>query len=206
MEKFYVHTVGAVPASKLTEAISLAQGLADESKAAGALRASYGTLMTGNNAGSIVFQQFFNSLDDFANVMEAFGTSATYAKVIGTGLKVTMRNVAKFCDVPFTSPENPQRKFVVLTRGKATVSQQEIIDLMAKSAPLFSENGAQTFRLARLMTGNNAGDFLLGVTYPSMAAIEATYDALGASPVVAKVYESMDVNARGIIRVRGAAM
>ena len=77
---------------------------------------------------------------------------------------------------------------------------------MAKSAPLFSENGAQTFRLARLMTGNNAGDFLLGVTYPSMAAIEATYDALGASPVVAKVYESMDVNARGIIRVRGAAM
>ena len=205
MENFYVQTVGSIPANKHSEAIAMLQELAEESKAAGSERASYGTIMTGNNAGSIIFQQFFSSLDGFANVMDAFATSSTYAKVISTGLKVTTRNIARFCEVPFTAPSNPQRKFLVLTRGKASVSQAEIIDLMVQSAPIFSENGAQTLRFAKLMTGNNAGDFLTGVTYPSMAAIEATYDALGASPVVAKVYASLDVNLRTIIRIQGAA-
>ena len=74
-ENFYVNTVGAVPAGKLSEAVSLGVTLAEESKAAGSTRASVGTIMTGNNAGSVVFQQFFQSLNDFANVMDAFATS-----------------------------------------------------------------------------------------------------------------------------------
>ena len=111
-ENFYVNTVGAVPAGKLSEAVSLGVTLAEESKAAGSTRASVGTIMTGNNAGSVVFQQFFQSLNDFANVMDAFATSDTYGKIMGTGLTVTMRNIAKFCDVPFDAPANPQRKYV----------------------------------------------------------------------------------------------
>ena len=116
-ENFYVNTVGAVSSTRLSEAIDLGKVLAEESKAAGSVRASIGTIMTGNNAGSVVFQQFFNSLNDFANVMDAFAVSNTYGEIIQTGLKVTMRNVAKFCDVPFNAPENPTRKYVVLTRG-----------------------------------------------------------------------------------------
>jgi len=204
-ENFYVNTVGAVSSNKLSEAIDLGKVLAAESKAAGSERASIGTIMTGNNAGGVVFQQFFNSLDDFARVMDAFATSNTYDKIMQTGLKVTMRNVAKFCDVPFTAPENPTRKYVVLTRGTSHISQSELMDLMTEAAPMFADTGAQTFRFARIMTGNNAGDFLLGVTYPSMAEIEATYDAIGTSQVASKIYASLDVNLRTIIKIQATA-
>ena len=204
-ENFYVNTVGAVPAGKLSEAVSLGVTLAEESKAAGSTRASVGTIMTGNNAGSVVFQQFFQSLNDFANVMDAFATSDTYGKIVGTGLTVTMRNIAKFCDVPFDAPTNPQRKYVILTRGKSHISQPELMELMAEASPMFAETGAQTFRFARIMTGNNAGDFLLGVTYPSMSEIEATYDAIASNPVAAKIYNALDVNLRTIIKVHSTA-
>ena len=204
-ENFYVNTVGAVSAGKLSEAVSLGVTLAEESKAAGSTRASVGTIMTGNNAGSVVFQQFFQSLNDFANVMDAFATSDTYGKIMGTGLTVTMRNIAKFCDVPFDAPTNPQRKYVILTRGKAHISQPELMELMAEASPMFAETGAQTFRFARIMTGNNAGDFLLGVTYPSMSEIEATYDAIASNPVAAKIYNALDVNLRTIIKVQSTA-
>jgi len=205
-ENFYVNTVGAVPAGKLSEAVSLGVKLAEESSAAGSTRASVGTIMTGNNAGSVVFQQFFQSLNDFANVMDAFATSDTNGKIMGTGLTVTMRNIAKFCDVPFDAPANPQRKYVVLTRGKSHISQPDLMDLMSEASPMFAETGAQTFRFARIMTGNNAGDFLLGVTYPSMAEIETTYDAIASNPIAAKIYDALDVNLRTIIKVQGTAM
>ena len=205
-EKFYVNTIGAVSANKLSEAVSLGKELAKESKAAGSARASVGTMMTGNHAGSVVFQQFFHSLDDFSNVMDAFATSSTYGKIMDTGLRVTMRNVAKFCDVPFSGPTNPQRKYVVLTRAKSHIPQSDIMGLMAQAAPLFEENGAQTFRFAQLMTGNNAGDFLLGVGYPSMAEIEATYDAIGSSLIASSIYEALDVNVRTIIKVQSTAV
>ena len=205
-ENFYVNTVGAVPAGKLSEAVSLGVKLAEQSSAAGSTSASVGTIMTGNNAGSVVFQQFFQSLNDFANVMDAFATSDTYGKIMGTGLTVTMRNIAKFCDVPFDAPANPQRKYVVLTRGKSHISQPDLMDLMSEASPMFAETGAQTFRFARIMTGNNAGDFLLGVTYPSMAEIETTYDAIASNPIAAKIYDALDVNLRTIIKVQGTAM
>ena len=204
-ENFYVNTVGAVPPSKLSEAVSLGVTLAEESKAAGSTRASVGTIMTGNNAGSVVFQQFFQSLNDFENVMDVFSTSVTYGKIMGTGLTVTMRNIAKFCDVPFDAPASPQRKYVILTRGKSHISQPELMELMAEASPMFAETGAQTFRFARIMTGNNAGDFLLGVTYPSMSEIEGTYDAIASNPIAAKIYDALDVNLRTIIKVQGTA-
>ena len=204
-ENFYVNTVGAVPPSKLSEAVSLGVTLAEESKAAGSTRASVGTIMTGNNVGSVVFQQFFQSLNDFENVMDVFSTSVTYGKIMGTGLTVTMRNIAKFCDVPFDAPASPQRKYVILTRGKSHISQPELRELMAEASPMFAETGAQTFRFARIMTGNNAGDFLLGVTYPSMSEIEGTYDAIASNPIAAKIYDALDVNLRTIIKVQGTA-
>ena len=204
-ENFYVNTVGAVPAGQLSHALALGKDLAQQSKSAGSERASVGTLMTGNNAGSVVFQQFLNSLDDFANVMDAFASSSTYAKIMETGLQVTMRNIAKFCDVPFDAPAAPNRKYVILTRGTSHIPQPDLLDLMAKAAPMFAESGAQSFRFARIMTGNNAGDFLLGVTYPSMAEIETTYDAIGTSPIAAQIYGAMDVNLRNIIKIQGSA-
>ena len=59
--------------------------------------------------------------------------------------------------------------------------------------------------IARIMTGNNADDFLLGVTYLSMTEIEATFDALGTSPFAVQIYTAMDVNQKNFITIQGSA-
>ena len=144
-ENFYVNTVGAVPAGKLSEAVSLGVKLAEESSAAGSTRASVGTIMTGNNAGSVVFQQFFQSLNDFANVMDAFATSDTYGKIMGTGLTVTMRNIAKFCDVPFDAPANPQRKYVSLNTRKISHLTTGVNGIDGRSIPYVCRDWGANF-------------------------------------------------------------
>ena len=55
------------------------------------------------------------------------------------------------------------------------------------------------------MTGNNADDFLLGVTYLSMTEIGATFDALGTSPFAVQIYTAMDVNQKNFITIQGSA-
>ena len=205
-ENYYVHTRGQIDPSKLSAIIPLGVELAAESVAAGSERAFVGTVMTGNNAGGgVVFGQFFNSLDDFGKVMDAFAISSTYVKIMEHGMSVNFRNIAKFCDVPFSGPTDPQRKYIVYTRGTSHIPQTDLVGLITEIAPMFAESGAQSFRLARIMTGNEAGDFLLGVTYSSMEEIETTYDAIAKSPVAEKIYGSLAVNLRMIAKIQGVA-
>ena len=99
-------------------------------------------------------------------------------------------------------PEN----FYVNTVG--AVSSTKLSEAMELGKKLTVESkaaGSERASIGTIMTGNNAGDFLLGVTYPSMIEIEATYDAIGTSPVASKIYASLDVNLRTIIRVHAAA-
>ena len=42
---------------------------------------------------------------------------------------------------------------------------------------------------------------LLGVTYPSMAEIEASYDAVAASEAFMKLASNISINLRNIIRI-----
>ena len=94
-ENYYVHTRGQIDPSKLSAVIPLGAGLAAESVAAGSERAFIGTVMNGNNAGGgVAFGQFFNSLDDFGKVMDAFAASSTYGKIMGYGMSVSFRNIA----------------------------------------------------------------------------------------------------------------
>ena len=51
------------------------------------------------------------------------------------------------------------------------------------------------------MTGSNAGNRLLVVTYPSLAAVEKAYDGLGADPRYQALLEKVDVNMRNIVRL-----
>ena len=81
----------------------------------------------------------------------------------------------------------------------------ELMDMMTEAAPMLAETGAQTFRLARIMVGDNSGDFLLGVTHLSMPEIEMTCDAIGASRVASKIFVSPEENLRIITNVQGAA-
>ena len=68
---------------------------------------------------------------------------------------------------------------------------------------MFKDNGAKTLRFGRIMTGENTGDYLLGVSYSSMTDIEKTYDAIAESEDAKKVYSLLGINQRGIIRVAG---
>ena len=72
---------------------------------------------------------------------------------------------------------------------------------ISKISNLFADNGASTLRFGRILTGSNAGDMLLGVTYPSMAEIEASYDAVAASETFMKLASNISINLRNIIRI-----
>ena len=54
-----------------------------------------------------------------------------------------------------------------------------MIEKVEVSAPVFAANSAQPLRFGQVITGNDVGQHLLGVSYQSMSAIEQTYDALG---------------------------
>ena len=58
-------------------------------------------------------------------------------------------------------------------------------------------------RYGTLMTGEHAGQRLLGVAYPSMAAIEKTYDALSASSAYRKLLGDVELGMRNIFRFVG---
>ena len=70
----------------------------------------------------------------------------------------------------------------------------------------FEAMGTFVSRGLRPLVWQHPGDFLLGVTYPSMSEIEATYDAIASNPVAAKIYNALDVNLRNIIKVQSTAM
>ena len=46
-----------------------------------------------------------------------------------------------------------------------------------------------------------AGDYLLGISYESLAQVEATYDTIAKSPLAAKIYDALDVNARSVTQL-----
>ena len=92
-----------------------------------------------------------------------------------------------------------------MTKGKSATSNSELTSLTQDCTGVFAENGAQTFRFGQILTGDNPGQYLLGITYPSMEAIQKAYDALPSNPAVQRVYSAIDVNMRSIIQIHGMA-
>ena len=68
---------------------------------------------------------------------------------------------------------------------------------------MFEDNGAMFMRYWTIMTGSNAGRRLLAVGYPSMDAIEKTYDALRGSAEYKTILEDIDLDFRDIVRIAG---
>jgi hypothetical protein len=110
-----------------------------------------------------------------------------------------MRNIAKYLDIPFEQKTSSKAKYLVLTRVSGQGSMEnEITNL----APVFANGGALTYRLANVITGNNVGNQLLGVTYSSMADIENVYDNLAADKTYSGLLGKVDVNMRNIISLK----
>tara|TARA_B110000116_G_scaffold195423_1_gene170209 strand:+ start:640 stop:1254 length:615 start_codon:yes stop_codon:yes gene_type:complete len=166
---------------------------------AGAIVVRAGIITTGEQAGSLALFQAYEGMDGFEKALDVYAASSDYAAMMASGkVSVVMRNLLKMHAVPFDQNTTKTPKFIVLTRATAA---DTMIDTVTQLAPIFADGGALTLRYGTLVTGSNAGNRLLGVTYPSMAAIEKTYDALATDAAYQAALSSFNVNLRAIVRV-----
>ena len=199
---YMVTTVAACEPSYIQEALEHLGPLVRELKEkAGCVGARYGAIAAGADAGSLARFQSYAGLGDIEKVVNVYATSSAYQTVINSGkLSVTMRNIVKLEDVQLSNPSTDTPAYGVVTLVTAPTLT---IDRMKAFVPIFEQNGAMMIRYGTLVTGSNAGKRLLGVSYPSMDAIEKTYDALRASEVYNATLGEIDLEFRNIIRFVG---
>jgi hypothetical protein len=197
---YFVITVAKCDPTYVATAMEQIGSVIDDLKSkAGAIVVRAGIITTGEQAGSLALFQAYEGMDGFEKALDVYAASSDYAAMMASGkVSVVMRNLLKIHAVPFDQNTTKTPKFIVLTRVTAA---DTMIDTVTQLAPIFADGGALTLRYGTLVTGSNAGNRLLGVTYPSMAAIEKTYDALAADAAYQAALSSFNVNLRAIVRV-----
>ena len=197
---YFVITVAKCDPTYVATAMEQIGSVIDDLKSkAGAIVVRAGIITTGEQAGSLALFQAYEGMDGFEKALDVYAASSDYAAMMASGkVSVVMRNLLKIHAVPFDQNTTKTPKFIVLTRVTAA---DTMIDTITQLAPIFADGGALTLRYGTLVTGSNAGNRLLGVTYPSMAAIEKTYDALTADAAYQAALSSFNVNLRAIVRV-----
>jgi hypothetical protein len=169
---------------------------------AGAKGTRFGSIGTGEHAGSLIFIQFYDELNGYQKAMEFQSQSPVFKEIMDSGkVNVYLRNIATSLPTKFeNSTEHP--KYIVLTRAEAAMSDKDnFLNCINDATSCFKNNGAITLRFANLLTGSNAGNFLLGVGYPSMEAIEKTYDELLTHSSYKELMTFAKVNMRNIIKI-----
>ena len=169
---------------------------------AGAKGTRFGSIGTGEHAGSLLFVQFYDDLNGYQKGLEMQGNSSQFKEIMSSGkANIYLRNIATSLQTKFEqSTEHP--KYIVMTRAEASMSDKEkFLDCINDTSSCFKDNGALTLRFGNLLTGSNVGNYLLGVGYPSMEAIEKTYDELLAHSSYKKLMTFAKVNMRNIIKI-----
>ena len=169
---------------------------------AGAKGTRFGSIGTGEHAGSLLFVQFYDDLNGYQKGLELQGNSSQFKEIMSSGkANIYLRNIATSLQTKFEqSAEHP--KYIVMTRAEASMSDKEkFLDCVNDTSSCFKDNGALTLRFGNLLTGSNVGNYLLGVGYPSMEAIEKTYDELSANSSYKKLMTFAKVNMRNIIKI-----
>ena len=169
---------------------------------AGAKGTRFGSIGTGEHAGSLLFVQFYDDLNGYQKGLEMQGNSSQFKEIMSSGkANIYLRNIATSLQTKFEqSAEHP--KYIVMTRAEASMSDKEkFLDCINDTSSCFKDNGALTLRFGNLLTGSNVGNYLLGVGYPSMEAIEKTYDELLAHSSYKKLMTFAKVNMRNIIKI-----
>ncbi len=199
---YMMATIAACDASYVQQALQHVEGLAAELRdKAGAATTRYGVLVTGEQAGSLVLFQTYEELNGIDRALKVYAESSDYQSIITSGkIQVRLRNILKMEALQLQSPSSDMPAYGVVTR---LASSSPMTDQMEQLVPLFEENGAMVIRYGTLVTGENAGKRLFGVGYPSMDAIEKTYDALRASDIYTSMLGEVDLESRNIIRFVG---
>ena len=169
---------------------------------AGAKGTRFGSIGTGEHAGSLLFVQFYDDLNGYQKGLELQGNSSQFKEIMSSGkANIYLRNIATSLQTKFEqSAEHP--KYIVMTRAEASMSDKEkFLDCVNDTSSCFKDNGALTLRFGNLLTGSNVGNYLLGVGYPSMEAIEKTYDELSVNSSYKKLMTFAKVNMRNIIKI-----
>ena len=199
---YMVITVAACEQNYVQEALSHVGTLTGElMDRASCVGARYGVMGTGMEAGSLVLFQSYAGLGDIEKVFEVYAASSAYQAVINSGkLSVTLRNIVKLEDVQLSDPsaDTPSYGVVTIVSGSGLTGER-----MKGFVPIFEQSGAMLMRFGTLITGSNAGKRLLGVTYPSMDAIEKTYDGLRASADYQSLLSEVKLERREIVRFVG---
>ena len=200
--KYTMVTLAAVDSDFLNDALDHTGGLAEELKSsAGAMITRYGVVATGGHAGSIILLQGYSELNGIDAAFNVYGQSDHYQALIGSGkLSVTLRNILKVEAVELKNQSTAVPAYGVMTRWSA---DDAMIARMNDMVHLFEDNGAMFMRYWTIMTGSDAGHRLLAVGYPSMDAIEKTYDALRGSADYQSMVNDIDIEYRDIIRIAG---
>jgi len=169
---------------------------------AGARGTRFGSIATGEHAGSLIFIQFYDNFDGYQKALDVQANSSEFKEMMNSGkANIYLRNIATALPTKFeNSSEHP--KYIVITRAEAAMSNKDkFLNCINDTASCFKDNGALTLRFGNLLTGSNVGNFLLGVGYPSMESIEKTYDKLLAHSSYKELMTFAKVNMRNIIKI-----
>ena len=199
--RYLMGTVAACEPAYLEQALNHVGGFVNDllSKA-GATGARYGVMATGPEAGSIVLMQGYEDLGGIEKAFQVYADSSDYQAVINSGkVSVTFRNITKLEDIDVANPSAEAPKYGVITRLAGPLMMDRLPKLMRH----WSDNGAMVLRYGTLMTGNNAGMRLMVAGYPSMDAIEKTYDALRDDAEYKKILTEAQISTRAIVRIVG---
>ena len=169
---------------------------------AGAKGTRFGSIGTGEHAGSLIFIQFYDDLNGYQKALDIQSKSNDFKEIMNSGkANIYLRNISTSLPTKFeNSSENP--KYIVITRAESAMSNKDkFLNCINDTSSCFKDNGALTLRFGNLLTGSNVGNFLLGVGYPSMEAIEKTYDKLLAHRSYKELMSFAKVNMRNIIKI-----
>lgn len=199
---YMMATVAACDTSYVQQALEHVAVLTTELKdKAGAVTTRFGVLATGEQAGALVLFQTYEELNGIDRALNVYAESSDYQSLITSGkVQVRLRNIVKLEALQLKNVYTETPAYGVVTR---IASSDIMTDRMEKLVPLFEENGALVMRYGTLVTGENAGKRLLAVGYPSMDAIEKTYDALRASDTYTAMLGEIDLEMRNIVRMVG---
>jgi hypothetical protein len=202
---FIAITAATCPAASKPAALQEMSQFAQDCRENGAVRVTYGSVISGRYPGALVFVQFFDDLHGFEGVMDMIPQSSAYLRMVNDhAVTPFSRNVFRGKPIEFEPKLEPTPKYLMLTRAhRRSLEEATMLDLLNKTAPVFKSSGAQTMRMGQAFTGSDLGSYMLGVTYPDMSAIERTYDALAVSPEFGQLMNGLEIDMRSITKIAG---
>lgn len=202
---FIAITAATCPAARKSAALEDMTHFAQDCRQNGAVRVTYGSVISGRYPGALVFVQFFDDLQGFESVMNMIPQSSAYSRLLSEhAVAPFARNVFRGKPIAFEPKLEPTPKYLMLTRAhRRSLGEAAMFDLLNKTAPVFKSSGAHTMRMGQAVTGSDLGTYMLGVTYPDMSAIEKTYDALAASPEFGQLMNGLEIDMRSITKIAG---